>query len=117
MACGCAPPWNSPLAAAVTWMPTMSWADRLAPARMRRIAVLAPDGMLPRVLALVAEAGTVELGSADGSQAGRFDELTPPARLDAYAGLAVRRSGAAALAGWTPAKELMVLAARLADAG
>jgi V/A-type H+-transporting ATPase subunit I len=50
-------------------------------------------------------------------QAGRYDLLAGEAQLDAYAAAAVRRSGAAALAGWVPAGRMPDVAAALADAG
>jgi V/A-type H+-transporting ATPase subunit I len=50
-------------------------------------------------------------------QAGRYDLLAGEAQLEAYAATAVRRAGAAALAGWIPADRLPAVTARLADAG
>jgi V/A-type H+-transporting ATPase subunit I len=50
-------------------------------------------------------------------QAGRYDLLAGEAELEDYAAAAVRRSGAAALAGWIPADRLPDLAARLAEVG
>ncbi|HUY45431.1 MAG TPA: V-type ATPase 116kDa subunit family protein [Streptosporangiaceae bacterium] len=50
-------------------------------------------------------------------RAGRYDLLAGEAQLESYAAAAVRRSGAAALAGWIPADRLPDVAARLAGAG
>ena len=50
-------------------------------------------------------------------QAGRYDLLAGEAELEAYAAAAVRRSGAAALAGWIPAARLPEVAATLAQVG
>jgi V/A-type H+/Na+-transporting ATPase subunit I len=135
----------------------MTWLDAVAPARMKRVALVAPEGALRDVLVRVADAGAVDFGQADGTgaapgdtagpgeaarrlrraghpvpdaalsairpdlsaleQAGRYDLLAGEAELEAYAAAAVRRSGAAALAGWIPASRLTVLAAALAEAG
>ena len=50
-------------------------------------------------------------------RAGRYDLLAGEAQLEAHAAMAVRRSGAAALAGWVPASRLGALAATLAEVG
>ena len=50
-------------------------------------------------------------------QAGRYDLLTGEVQLGAYAAAAVRRAGAAALAGWIPAARVGEVAAALAPAG
>lgn len=50
-------------------------------------------------------------------QAARYDLLAGEAELEAYAAGAVRRSGAAALAGWIPADRVPDLAVRLAEVG
>jgi V/A-type H+/Na+-transporting ATPase subunit I len=49
--------------------------------------------------------------------AGRYDLLAGEAQLEAYAAGAVRRSGAAALAGWIPADRLAAVAASVAEVG
>ncbi|PWI17967.1 ATPase [Streptomyces sp. Act143] len=54
-----------------------SWADSLAPARMRRVAVVAPRAALRDTLVRVADAGCVELDRPDGSG---HDTLGPAAR-------------------------------------
>jgi V/A-type H+/Na+-transporting ATPase subunit I len=140
----------------------MSWLDAVAPARMRRVAIVAPAAALRDVLVRVAERGTAQLGFADGApagpdsslrgpaaepgdaarrlqragapvprpalcatrpdldaleRAGRYNWLAGEAQLEAYAGMATRRSGAAALAGWVPASELDSLSAALAQVG
>ncbi len=56
-----------------------------------------------------------DLGSLE--RAGRYDLLAGEAQVEGYAAAAVRRSGAAALAGWIPAGQLADVAARIAGAG
>ena len=94
----------------------MSWLDTVAPARMRRIAIVAPDPALRDVLVQVADAGTVEIAFADGTPVTE-PKPGPEAQLAGYAAAAVHRSGAAALAGWTPASQVPALSARLARLG
>ena len=50
-------------------------------------------------------------------RAGRYDLLAGEAQLEDYAGAALRRSGASALAGWIPARRLAALAASVAEVG
>ena len=50
-------------------------------------------------------------------RAGRYDLLAGEAQLEAHAAGAVRRSGAAGLAGWLPAHRLPDVAGRIADLG
>jgi V/A-type H+/Na+-transporting ATPase subunit I len=50
-------------------------------------------------------------------RAGRYDLLAGEAQLEAHAAAAVRRSGAAGLAGWLPAHRLPEVAGRIADLG
>ncbi len=129
----------------------MNWLDAVAPARMKRVAVVAPAGALRDVLVQVAVASAVDLGPPGGDltasgeaarrlrqagqrmpgavlsvtcpdldeleRTGRYDLLAGEAQLQAYAGMAVRRSGAAALAGWIPADRLAAVGERLAEAG
>jgi V/A-type H+/Na+-transporting ATPase subunit I len=104
----------------------MSWLDAVAPARMRRVAIVAPEDALPSVLAQVADAGLVEIGSASGeppagqaqpAQAPPAQAVPGPAQLNGYVAAAMRRSGAAALAGWMPASDVAALSARLAGCG
>ena len=49
--------------------------------------------------------------------AGRYDLLAGEAQLESYVATAIRRSGAAALAGWIPAGRLAAVAASVAEAG
>jgi len=139
----------------------MSWLDALAPARMRRVALVAADESLRAVLVQVADAATVEIGLAGGEpsvpgpavgepgtageaarrlrrygrpvtgavlsvsaldfdaveRAGRYELLAGEAQLEAYAASAVRRSGAAALAGWIPAERVAAVAASVVEVG
>lgn len=92
----------------------MSWLDAAAPERMRRVAVVAPAGALPDILARVADMGTVEVGPASGPE-----DLAPgfEAQLAAFTATAVRASGGAALAGWVPASKLASVTASLAELG
>jgi V/A-type H+-transporting ATPase subunit I len=50
-------------------------------------------------------------------RAGRYDLLAGEAQLEAHAAAAVRRSGAAGLAGWMPASRLPEVAGRIAGLG
>ncbi|WP_326646301.1 hypothetical protein OG884_16855 [Streptosporangium sp. NBC_01755] len=81
----------------------MSWREALAPVRMRRIAVAAPQDALGDVLALVADAGCVDLDGAAG--------------IEECADHAVIRDGVAVVAGWTPAQAVDALSLTLATAG
>ncbi|MFS8098942.1 ATPase [Lentzea alba] len=76
----------------------------MTPVRMERIAVVAPEDALRRALALVADAGVVDVDRTD-------DEL------ETIADAAVRRESVAAVAGWCPAQERPGLAAALAEVG
>ncbi|MEV7011404.1 V-type ATPase 116kDa subunit family protein [Streptosporangium sp. NPDC051022] len=83
----------------------MTWRDSLWPVCMERVAIAAPADSLDEVMALVADAGTVEFA-------------TPPdAPLETVSREAVVRDGVAALAGWTPAASISELSARVAPAG
>jgi V/A-type H+/Na+-transporting ATPase subunit I len=54
---------------------------------------------------------------AELDRAGRYDLLAGEAELEAHAARAIRRSGAAGLAGWLPAHQLPGLASRIAALG
>jgi V/A-type H+/Na+-transporting ATPase subunit I len=116
----------------------MSWLEATLPARMTRIALVAPAGSLRDMLVKVAESGTVEIDvatppaqSADAAPAlavhapdlaalaaeGRLDLIAGEDQLRHYADCAVRRDTVAALAGWTPASQLGALGSALAEAG
>jgi V/A-type H+-transporting ATPase subunit I len=132
----------------------MPWLEAASPVRMARVALVAPEESLRRVLVLVAAAGAMEIELPDGNggetgeaarwlreaarmpraaaspalsaaaaepaslaAAGRWDLLAGEAELQVRAGAAVRRSGAAALAGWVPASQVKPLAERIAAAG
>jgi V/A-type H+-transporting ATPase subunit I len=56
-----------------------------------------------------------DLGALD--RAGQYDLLAGEAQLESHAAAAIRRSGAAALAGWIPAARLPEVAATVAAAG
>lgn len=85
--------------------------EAVAPVRMERVAVLAPEAALRSTLVRVAEAGVVDLDRADRP------DPAEETQLDDLAAAAVRRGQVAALAGWCPAVELPGLAARLAELG
>lgn len=101
----------------------MRWPDAAVPVRMRRVAVVAPADALRDVLLRVAEAAAVEIGPPDGGPwgSGPWGSGDPPgtfeAQLEFYTAAAVKRSGAAALAGWVPAGRLDTVAASVAEAG
>ena len=88
----------------------MPWRETLAPRRMARIAVVAPETRWPRVLAEVADAGVTEPDVA-GSEAAADDEL---ARVTAAS---VAQDGVRAVAAWIPTAELPALSARIAPFG
>ena len=60
-------------------------------------------------------ASPLDLDAAE--QSGRYDLLAGEAQLEAYAASAVRRSGAAALAGWIPADRVAALTASVGEVG
>ncbi|WP_036330750.1 V-type ATPase 116kDa subunit family protein [Microbispora sp. ATCC PTA-5024] len=82
-----------------------TWREALRPVRMERVAIVAPARSAAGVLALVGEAGAVELSTA------------PDAPLEAVSESAVVRDDVAALAGWMPAAQVAELSARLAPHG
>lgn len=100
----------------------MPWPDALVPARMARVAVVAPDTRWDRVLAHVADAGVVE---PDGLGEGRDGDGSPAAAGDGKAGdglaevtgASVEQDGVRAVAGWMPSPALPALAARLEPLG
>ncbi len=89
----------------------MAWREAAVPVRMQRVALVVPREALRDMLALVREAGVVEI-----DRTGR-DRPAVEGELDAYAGEAVTRSGVAALAGWMPTAEVPTLADRLTAVG
>jgi V/A-type H+/Na+-transporting ATPase subunit I len=78
----------------------MSWLDATLPVRMRRVALVAPEGTLHEVLALVADTGEVEIGPAAGADADADHRAGAGLRTGTRAGTADRAadttSGAAA---------------------
>ncbi len=120
----------------------MPWHEAAYPVRMARIALIAPAESLREMLVAVAAAGTVEIdtepapGAApdqDGAatpvlsattpdtaalaSSGRPGLLAAERQLRHYADCAVRQHGAAALAGWTPADQIVALRAVLTPIG
>lgn len=66
----------------------MSWLDAATPARMRRVALVAPAGTLREVLVRVADLGAAEIGPAAG------DPAAGPAGRDPAAGAPAAGAGA-----------------------
>ena len=125
----------------------MRWSEMIHPARMARVALVAPDDeRLRTALVSVADAGTVEFeavaGADEPSVEPRGRSSTAPARLSAtppdldeldhagladllageaevrrYAESAIRGEGVAALVGWCPADEVGALRDRLSPEG
>jgi V/A-type H+/Na+-transporting ATPase subunit I len=125
----------------------MPWRDAVAPARMTRVALVAPAGSRRSMLTVVAGAAAVEIDQPVAAQDvpveagrpagdglvpalsaappdlgallrdGRYDLLAGEAELQAYANSATEGAGAAAVAGWIPADRVADLTARLAEAG
>jgi V/A-type H+/Na+-transporting ATPase subunit I len=129
----------------------MRWLEAARPARMRRVALVAPASALREVLVRVADAAAMELDAPGQERAergpaasllakagsalpepalaasppdldqlvrqGRYDLLAGEAQLEGYAAAAIRRAGAAALAGWIPSDRVAALTASLAAAG
>jgi len=95
----------------------MSWRDEIEPARMTRLAVVAPRRHLDEALAAVAGLGVVEpdLGLLEAS--GRAPDDASSAPLDAVGEAALQRGDVAALVGWAPESELTTLAEALAPFG
>src|SRR5215469_16515599 len=81
---GSAPRWNSPRAAGPPRRPTMPWLDASLPARMIRVALVAPADLLRDMLVLVAGAAAVEIDRPDSG----LDPDTEVARRLARAGSA-----------------------------
>jgi V/A-type H+-transporting ATPase subunit I len=87
----------------------MGWREIVVPARMERVAIVAPAESFRGVLLTVADAGVVE-PERSANAAGEAD-------VDEIAGSAVRRGSAAAILGWSPAVAVEALAARLRPLG
>ena len=69
-------PRRAQMAAAAVrcWRSSMPWRDALEPARMQRVALVAPHDELRRVLAAVADAGVVEPERFEGTEPGPATE-------------------------------------------
>ncbi len=102
------------------------WPEQLRPQRMQRVVVVAAEPCLTRALRQIGHTGVVELDAAvAGEAAGTAPDGAPTAapvvdedaEIARVADLAVRRSGLAALTGWTPRVELAALADRLRGDG
>jgi V/A-type H+-transporting ATPase subunit I len=88
-------------------MTSSRWRELAEPVRMQRVALVAPAGAVREVLALVGEAGVLELDAP--TQPGTTEDTS----LDAVAGRTVVRGEVAALTGWVPVSELAPLRRRL----
>ncbi len=118
----------------------MRWLEAAAPIRMSRVAIVAPDEQLRRVLVEVADAGIVQLDrdskavpSPDPEvqprlardppdvqecrRSGRLDLLAGEEQLAGYVSAAARERLVAGLCGWMPESARSALAARLTDRG
>ena len=84
----------------------MGWREAVAPARMQRVAVVAPIDCLPAVLAALGEAGAVQL-----------DGVASDATLQDASDASVQRDGVCALVGWAPAATLAALQDQLGCLG
>lgn len=93
----------------------MSWRDRLAPARMERVALVAPESSLRRMLATIATAGTVELdlSAAPAPQPG----AVPGDDFERAVAAAVSSPPVAAHVGWIPASDIPALTEQLTASG
>jgi V/A-type H+-transporting ATPase subunit I len=88
----------------------MSWRDTLSPARMERVALVAPEQHRHHVLAEVARSAAVELDLP-------YSPGTGPEEFDKAAAAAVVSGPIAAWVGWAPAKQLSGLTEMLAPLG
>jgi V/A-type H+-transporting ATPase subunit I len=121
----------------------MHWSKDVYPVRMARIAMVAPTAAVRDMLVAIAASGTVEIDAepavhgpqmpddaattpmlsaqppdlATLAREGRHDLLAGERQLRHYAGCAVRRNSAAALAGWAPSDAVGQLRTALEPAG
>lgn len=84
----------------------MRWPEAIEPARMQRVAVVAPVSRLRSVLGSLSEAGAVQL-----------ELVTDVAPLEEVESAALRHDQVAALVGWSPSDEVPGLAERLGPLG
>lgn len=82
----------------------------------------APGQVAPRLARAGRPVGNAALSAPEPDldeleRSGRYDLLAGEAQLETYTAAAVRRSGAAALAGWMPASRLRAVSAALAECG
>ncbi|MEY9951614.1 V-type ATPase 116kDa subunit family protein [Leifsonia sp. EB34] len=92
----------------------MSWRDRLAPARMSRVALMMPADSIRRTMSAVAQAGTVEL---DPIAAGTDSPSAAVSDLDDVVAGAITQDTVAGYVGWMPEAEMPSLASVLASFG
>ena len=88
----------------------MPWREAVTPTEMSRIAVIAPDARVHRVLAETADTGVVEPDTTIDISDGGADSLT----IDAIVEQAHRTDQCILVAGWTPAEQVAPLRDRLA---
>ncbi len=91
--------------------------DRFRPQRMRRVVIVAAEPCLTDTLRRVGRAGVVELDAVADAGPGTEPANDQDDEVARVSAAAVRRSGVAALAGWTPEVELAGLGARLQEVG
>ena len=84
----------------------MAWRDAIAPARMERVAVVAPEHRLTGVLTELCDTRAVQL-----------EGVAAEASVEETARTAVNRDGVSALVGWTPAAMVVELRDRLGPLG
>ncbi len=98
----------------------MPWRETLAPRRMARIAVVAPETRWTRVLAEVADAGVTEPDGAGPDPVGAGGSTLLPAAEDELARVtaaSVAQDGVRAVAAWAPTADVPRLAERIARVG
>jgi len=91
----------------------MPWVERVVPARMERVAVVAPTANLRAVLEVVADAGVVEPEVFDGEAS----DLVAPGGIDRVAHSSIGRGLVSAVVGWSPSADVPDLRRRLEACG
>ncbi len=89
----------------------MSWRETLTPVRMERVALVARDQDVPRMLEAIASTGAVELDLGAAAPSSAADER------QRVTDAAVASGSLRGLVGWTPARDLERVAAELGSVG